>query len=75
MDAPSRPRASVIGLDLERTQGEAEWLRRVAGVAEARRALARARLRRLGLIDDAGHPTSDALPADLVDEGERGAAR
>ncbi|MCC6215710.1 MAG: hypothetical protein IT376_12670 [Polyangiaceae bacterium] len=75
MESTSCPRASWVELDLERAEGEAEWLRRVARVADERRALARARLARLGLIDDAGRPISDALPADLIDAGEHGAGR
>jgi len=60
------PSVSLDDLDLDREADEAEWERRMMSLAAVRIIAARARLERLGVIDQAGKLVSKELPADML---------
>ena len=64
------PSAPFDDLDLERSEDEAEWDRRVMALATTRIAAERVRLERLGIIDENGELTSRALPPDMLSESD-----
>lgn len=68
---PSRiPSAPFDDLDLDRTEDEEEWERRVMALAAARIIAERARLERLGVIDANGDLVSRDLPPDMLPESD-----
>jgi hypothetical protein len=64
------PSAPFDDLDLDRPEDEAEWDRRVMALAEARIAVERVRLERLGVIDANGDLVSRELPPDMRAESD-----
>lgn len=67
---PPIPSAPFDDLDLDRPADEEEWERRVMGLAADRIAAERARLERLGIIDEKGELVSTELPPDMRPESE-----
>lgn len=63
---PAIPEARVDDLDLDDENDRAEWERRLAGLAQARLGQARARLERMGVIDEDGRLVSSTVPADML---------
>ncbi|MCC6898399.1 MAG: hypothetical protein IT377_05455 [Polyangiaceae bacterium] len=63
---PAIPEARVDDLDLDDENDRAEWERRLAALAQARLGQARARLERMGVIDEDGRLVSSAVPADML---------
>jgi hypothetical protein len=71
VDDPSPiPSAPFGDLDLDRTEDEEEWERRVMALAVARIAAERVRLERLCIIDANGELVSRDLPPDMRPESE-----
>ena len=64
------PSAPFDDLDLDRPEDEEEWERRVMTLAAARIGAERARLERLGIIDDNGDLVSRELPPDMRPESD-----
>ena len=60
------PSAPFDDLDLDRSEDEEEWERRVMALAAARIAAERLRLEHLGIIDADGKLVSTALPPDML---------
>jgi hypothetical protein len=67
---PPIPSAPFDDLDLDRTEDEEEWERRVMALAAARIAAERVRLERLCIIDASGELVSRELPPDMRPESE-----
>jgi hypothetical protein len=64
------PSAPFDDLDLDRSQGEDEWERRVMTLAAARIVAERTRLERLGIIDAHGDLISQDLPPDMLPKSD-----
>jgi hypothetical protein len=64
------PSAPFDDLDLDRSEDEEEWERRVMALASGRIVAERARLERLGIIDASGNLVSTELPPDMRPESE-----
>jgi hypothetical protein len=64
------PSAPFDDLDLDRSEDEEEWERRVMALAAARIAAERARLERLGVINANGDLVSRELPIDMRAESD-----
>ena len=64
------PQARVDDLDLDREEDRVEWRRRLAELATARLASARARLERLGIVDADGKLVSPELPPDMLPDSD-----
>lgn len=60
------PSASFDDLDLDRPEDEEEWERRLMALATERILAERARLERLGIIDENGELVSRDLPPDML---------
>jgi hypothetical protein len=57
--------ARVDDLDLDDPKDAAEWDRRLAALAKERLEQARARLQKMGVIDETGAIVSDEEPAEM----------
>jgi hypothetical protein len=64
------PSAPVGTLDLDRDEDEERWERRLMDLASGRILAARARLVRLGIVDDSGAVVSTALPPDMAADSD-----
>lgn len=64
------PSAPFDDLDIDRPEDEEEWERRLMALATARIAAERARLERLGIIDENGDLVSRALPPDMLPDSD-----
>ena len=64
------PEARFDDLDLDREEDRVEWRRRLAELAAARLASARARFERLGIVDADGKLVSSDLPPDMLPESD-----
>lgn len=64
------PSAPFDDLDLDSEEGQREWQRRLAALAQARIEAARTRLEQLGVIDSEGKLVSTELPADMRPESD-----
>ena len=64
------PSAPFDNLDLDRPVDEEEWKRRVVAMAAARIAAERARLERMGIIDENGDLRSNTLPLDMLPDSD-----
>jgi hypothetical protein len=64
------PSAPFDDLDLEKSEDELEWDRRVMALAAARIATERVRLERLGIIGEDGELISRDLPPDMLHESD-----
>ncbi|HXX65604.1 MAG TPA: hypothetical protein VEK07_00365 [Polyangiaceae bacterium] len=70
IDVSPIPSAPFDDLDLDRTEDEEEWERRVMALAATRIAAERVRLERLGVIDSKGNLVSPALPPDMLPDSD-----
>jgi hypothetical protein len=64
------PSAPFDDLDLDRSEDEEEWERRLMALAAARIAADRVRLEKLGIVDANGDLVSRDLPPDMLPEAE-----
>lgn len=64
------PEARFDDLDLDRDKDRVEWRRRLAELATARLASARARLQHLGIVDTDGKLISTELPPDMLPDSD-----
>jgi hypothetical protein len=64
------PEARFDDLDLDREEDRVEWRRRLAELATARLASARARLQHIGVVDTDGKLISTELPPDMLPESD-----
>jgi phage terminase Nu1 subunit (DNA packaging protein) len=64
------PEARFHDLDLDREEDRVEWRRRLAELATARLAGARARFQQLGIIDARGKLISTELPPDMLPDSD-----
>lgn len=66
LEHPLIPEARVDDLDLDDETDRAEWERRLEALAGVRLGQARARLQRMGVIDEDGRLVSNTVPADMA---------
>ncbi len=64
------PSAPFDDLDLDQSEDENEWERRVMALAAARISAERSRLERLGIIDTDGNLVSRELPPDMLPDSD-----
>jgi hypothetical protein len=64
------PSAPFDDLDLDRSEDEAEWERRVMALAASRIGAERERLALLGIIDASGNLVSTELPPEMRPESD-----
>lgn len=64
------PEARFDDLDLDSEEDRVEWRRRLAELATARLASARARFQHLGIVDADGKLISTELPPDMLPDSD-----